>query len=285
MMKNIRLIIICLLISNIAVSQDTERSSGTKHEFSIYASGGISRLSYKFDAGTVSGGFGGGGGVGYTFNINPKFGIATGIGISMYGSKAASDGFSGQYATLDDGDELRFSYIIAPGYEETQTATLLTIPVMAQYSVPLGGGSTSFYAAGGLKLGLPISAKKLITSINTSSGHYSYEDQTYDNLPQHGFIREVGGSKMKSDIDLGFAAMLSLEAGVRFSLSGKTGLYAGLFFDYGLNSIQKSNDKHIVGYQSSSPSQLEYNSILNTEMVDKINLTSVGIKVKIAFGK
>jgi hypothetical protein len=284
MMKNIRLIIICLLISNIAVSQDTDTTS-SKHEFSIYASGGMSRLSYKFDAGTVSGGFGGGGGVGYTFNISPKFGIATGIGIAMYGSKAASDGFSGRYNTFDDGDELQFNYTVARGYEETQSATLLTIPVMAQYSVPLGGGSTSFYAAGGLKLGLPISAKTLITSVSTSSGHYSYEDQTYEELPQYGFIREAGVSKMKSDIDLGFAAMLSLEAGLRFSLSGKTGLYAGLFFDYGLNSIQKSNDKHVVEYQSLDPSQLKYNSILNTEMVDKINLTSVGLKVKIAFGK
>jgi hypothetical protein len=280
MMKKTYLIIICLLITNIAVSQDTERSSGTRHEFSIYASGGMSKLGYKFDAGTVNGGFGGGGGLGYTYNINSTFGITTGVGIAMYGSKATSDGFSGRYKTFDDGDELQFNYTVARGYEETQSATLLTIPMMAQYSVPIGG-PMSFYAAGGLKLGFPISAKTLITSVNTTSGHYLYEDQTYEDLPQYGFIREARVSKMKNDVDLGFAAMLSLEAGIRFSLSGKTGLYAGLFFDYGLNSIQKSNDEHVVEYQSSNPSQLKYNSILNTGMVDKINLMSVGIKIKL----
>jgi hypothetical protein len=275
MMKNIFLLICLLLTVNIATAQS--------HEFSIYASGGMSSLSYKFDAGTVSGGFGGGGGVGYTYNISPKFGITTGVGFAMYGSKATSDGFSGQYSTFDDGDELQFSYTVATGYEETQSATLLTIPVMAQYRAPFGSGSMSFYAAGGLKLGLPISAKTLITSVSTSSGHYLYENQTYENLPQHGFIRAVGGSKMKSDVDLGFATILALEAGLRFSLSEKTGLYTGLFLDYGLNSIQKSNDKHAIEYQSPNSSQV--NSILNTGMVDKINLMSVGIKVKLGIGK
>jgi len=277
MMKNIFLLICLLLTVNIATAQS--------HEFSIYASGGMSNFNYKFDAGTVSGGFGGGGGIDYTCNISPQFGITTGVGFAMYGSKATSEGFSGQYNAFDDGDELQFSYTVATGYEETQSATLLTIPVMAQYRAPFGSGSTSFYAAGGLKLGLPLSAKTLITSKNTTSGHYLYEDQTYENLPQHGFISDVGISMMKSDVDLGFSTMLSLEAGLRFSLSEKTGLYTGLFFDYGLNSIQKSNDKHVVEYQPSAPSLFKNNSILNTGMVDKINLMSVGIKVKIAFGR
>jgi hypothetical protein len=76
---------------------------------------------------------------------------------------------------------------------------------------------------------------------------------------------------------------LALEAGLHFSLGETTGLYTGLFLDYGLNNIQKSNDKHIIEYQVSNASQFKYNSVLNSGMVDKVNLMSVGIKVKIGF--
>jgi hypothetical protein len=258
-----------LLTVNIAVAQS--------HEFSIHAGGGMSSLSYKFAAGKTEGGIGGGAGVGYTCNINDNFGIATGLGFALYGAKITSDAFSDQYDTQD----LRFTYSIAGGYEEKQSATLLTIPVMAQYRAPFGNGSMSFYAAGGVKLGLPLSAKATITSNTATSGYYSYENQTYENLPQHGFVNEMEGDMIKTDIDLGLATILSLEAGLHFSLSETTGLYTGLFFDYGLNNIQKSSDKHIIEYQ---PSQFRYKSVLNTGMVDKINLTSVGIKIKIAFG-
>jgi hypothetical protein len=273
------------MISQNTVASKSGESSATKskHEFSVYVAGGISNLSYKFDAGSVGGKIGGGIGLAYTCNISGNFGITTGVGIASYGGKVASEAFSEQYNAPDDvGNDFRFGYSVT-GYEEQQSATLLTIPVMAQYSVPLGSGSTSFYAAGGIKLGLPVSAKATISRGSiTTTGYYAYEDQTYENLPQHAFVTGQAISKQKTDIDLGVATILSLEAGLRFSLSDKLGLYTGLFFDYGLNNIRKSKNKHVVEYH---PVQFRYNTVLNTEMVDKINLTSVGIKVKIAFGK
>jgi hypothetical protein len=276
-MKKIYVIINCLLIVNIAVAQS--------HEFSIHAGGGLSSLSYKFAAGKTEGGIGGGGGVGYTYYINDNFGIATGLGVALYGAKTTSDAFSDQYDIQDNNDNLRFTYSIAGGYEENQRATLLTIPVMLQYRAPFGYySSMSFYAAGGVKLGLPMSAKATIMSNNTTSGYYSYENLTYENLPQHGFVNEMEGDMIKSDIDLGLATILALEAGLHFSLGETTGLYTGLFLDYGVNNIQKSKDKHVIEYQPANSSQFKYNSILNSGMVDKINLMSVGIKVKIAFG-
>jgi hypothetical protein len=281
-MKRIFVIIFCLLISNVVISQNTETSATkSKHEFSVYAALGMYNLSYKFDAGSVSGGFGNGAGLGYTYHISDKFGITTGAGYSLYAGKAASDGFSGEYNAPDDvGDDFRFGYTVT-GYEETQSAALLTIPVMAQYSVPLGSGSTSFYAAGGLQFGIPISAKATITPGSvTTNGYYAYENQLYENLPLHAFVDGLAPPKSKNDIDLGLATILSLEAGLRFSLSEKLGLYTGLFFDYGLNNIQKTNNKEVVGYHP-SPSQFKYNSVLNTRMVDKINLMNVGVKIKL----
>jgi hypothetical protein len=272
MMKNIYILICFLLTSIVSVAQS--------HEFSIYAGGGLSNLSYTLAGGDVSGGIGGGAGAGYTYNISVHFGITTGVGFALYGGKATSRVLSGQYNTPDDaGDDFRFSYSVA-GYEEKQSAAMVTIPLMLQYGT--GGNSMSFVLAGGVKLGLPMSAKTTITPGSiTTSGHYAYENRTYTDLPQYGFVTDQSGSVTKSDIELGLTTILSLEAGLRFSLSDKLGLYTGLFLDYGLNSIQKINDRHVVEYQPSNPSQFKYNSILNTGMVDKINLMSVGIKVKL----
>jgi hypothetical protein len=267
MMKNIYILICFLLTSSIL--------TGQSHEFSIYGAGGMSNLGYKFDGGKGSGGTGFGAGVGYTYNISDNFGITTGAGFASYSGKATSETLSGQY--VPDNADGNFSYSIA-GYEEKQSATMVVIPLMLQYNTD---GSTSFVAAGGLKFGLPVSAKTTITSgVLTTSGHYSYEDQTYSNLPQHSFVTGQSIADIKSDTKFGLATMLSLEAGLRFSLSEKTGLYAGLFLDYGLNSIQKSGDKHVVEYQASNP-QFKYNSVLNTGMVDKVNLFSIGLKVAI----
>jgi hypothetical protein len=215
MKKSICILICFLLTVNMSVAQS--------HEFSIYGTGGMSSLHYKFDAGKVSGGFGGGGGVGYTYNISPKFGITTGVEFTLYGSKVTSDAFSGQYNTPDDnGDDFRFTYSVS-GYEEKQSATLLTIPVMAQYSIK--SKSISVVLAGGLKLGLPMSATTTISPGSiTTSGTYVYEDQIYTDLSQHGFVTGQSVSAVKSDISLGFFYNFVLGSGTAFFTERKSGI-------------------------------------------------------------
>jgi hypothetical protein len=268
-------------------------SIAQSHEFAIYGTGGMSNLSYKFDKGKVGGAFDGGisGGFGmaYTYYIaEGNFGITAGVGFASYSGKATGETLSGEYDTPDDtGDNFRFSYSVT-GYEEKQRMTLLTVPLMLQYRIPFDSrSSNSLVFGGGMKFGLPMSATTTTTMENvTTSGYYSYEDQTYTDLPQHGFVTEQSIADAKSDIDFGISKMLSLEVGLNFSLSEKTGLYAGLFLDYGLNSIKKNSDKYIVECQPSDPLRfIKYNSVLNTGMVDKINLTSVGIKVGVKFGR
>jgi hypothetical protein len=279
MMKNIYILVCFLLASSMSVAQS--------HEFTIYGAGGMSDLNYKFDAGKVEGGFGGGAGVAYTYNIDANFGITAGIGFASYAGKVTSETFSGQYNTPDDiGDDFRFSYSVA-GYEEKQSATLFTIPLMAQYSAFVDGRKSKlFVAAAGLKFGLPPNATATITPGSvTTTGYYAYEDRTYSDFPQRGFVTGQSATAVKSNIDLGITTMLSLEAGLQFVLNEQTGVYAGLFLDYGLNDIRKTKSSQVVEYQPYSPARFKYNSVLNTEKVNKVNLFSAGIKVGVKLKK
>jgi len=255
-------------------------SVAQRQEFIIYGLGGMSNLSYKFDAGKVGGGIGGGIGIGYICNITDAFGLTTGLGFMSYGGNLTSDELSEEYTTPDnDGDDFLFSYSIA-GYKEKQRAALLTVPLMAQYSIPIGAGNSKVLIALGAKFGIPMSGTSTITPGSiTTSGYYAYENRTYTDYPQHGFVTGQSASETESDIEFGFTVMASVEAGIHFSLSEKTGLYTGLFLDYGLTDCRKTKSAHIVEYQPSDQSRFKYSSILNTGIIDKVNLFSAGVKI------
>jgi hypothetical protein len=120
----------------------------------------------------------------------------------------------------------------------------------------------------------------------TTTGHFLLEDVKYEKLPGNALIDNKTLPGVSRDIDLGFSAALALEAGTRFTLTDKIELYTGLYFDYGLNNVQKTNDSYLLEYDYSfnvNESKLKSNSVLNTGLTDKVNLLSIGLKVRIGF--
>jgi hypothetical protein len=284
-MKKISLIIGCclLIMTTTATAQDVQKVQ--KHELSIYGLLGYSPLSSTLKGnGSTSGSIGGGAGLGYTFNISSSLGITTGVEMSTYGAEISYETVSGKYEVESKNPEFTYSL---KNYKEVQSVTVFSIPIMAQYSLPLGGGSASFYASGGFKLGFPMSGKTEITPGRaTTEAYFAEEDLTYSGIPQHCLYTDEPLPNETGDFKLGFSTTLSLETGVRFTLTDKIGLYTGLYFDYGLNSIQKESDKHLLEYEyqyDRDNEKLKYHSVLNTAFVDKINLLSIGLKVRIGF--
>jgi hypothetical protein len=263
------------------------RNESSVHELSVYGLGGLSSLNYKLSGeGTKSNGIGGGAGLGYTFNINESWGIVTGAEVGMYASKVAYDNLSGEYEYGIAGDENHFIFHYSMNdYKEQQKAILLSVPVMAQFKIPVGG-SAHFYLSGGFKLGLPVSAEATINPGRvTTSGEFSYEQVEYGkDAEEYGFVNNMPFAETKSKIDLGFSAALALETGVRFSLNDNIALYAGAFLDYGLNDIRSAKDKHIIDYQITTSSVFANNSVLNSSLTDKANIFSAGLKIRISFG-
>lgn len=279
---------ICSLLTATTTTAQNEQSRDVRrHELSVYGKGGYSPLSYTLaDNGTKSGSIGGGAGAGYVFNINPSLGIVTGIEMSTYSSEASFGSVSRTYRAGTDEREMEFTYSLKD-YRETQSVTLFSVPVMAQYSLPVGGGSTSFYVSGGFKLGFPVNATAdIIPGIATTKVRFLHENVNYEKLPQNALLDNEKLPDLSRDVDLGLSVALSLETGVRFTLSDRIGLYTGLYFDYGLNSVRKTDDRNLLEYEYSfnvNESKLRSNSVLDSGLIDKVNLISIGLKLRIGF--
>jgi hypothetical protein len=303
-MKNIYtiyVIICCLLTVNTVAGQATETNETTettettetndsisskvkgRHEFSFYGMSGMYNLVYKAAGTSSQSDFGGGGGVSYTFNLDEKVGITMGLEFSIYGGEIERERLEGYYSAAFNGSEnFRFNYSIT-GYEERQRTTMIAVPVLLQYKLQLSN-SVSFVAAGGAKIGLPVSAKTTAKyGTLTTSGYFDHENVTYTDLPEYGFVTGQTDIENSKRITLKLAGVLTVESGLRFSLSENAGLYTGLFLDYGINSIQKTRAKNMTEYQASSPSQFKHYSVLESNNVEKINFISLGLKIRFAF--
>ena len=256
------------------------RAQDSRSELSVYGGGGLSGLKYKLDAGSPTMRFGGLVGVGYTWNFHATWGITTGIELAFYGSKCTfNDNFGGSYqaesgTSSQSGNDFTFVYTFKE-YEETQNATYILIPVMAQFQKGM------FYAAGGAKLGLPANlGYKVSASGLATSGYFPAEGQTYNTLPDRGF-GTYSPFSVSDDISANIIAALALEAGAKWTLSDKINLYAGVYFDYGLNNIAKSSDVPVVEYSKQATGKLVYHSA--TGLSDSMKPLAVGLKVRISY--
>jgi hypothetical protein len=269
----------------IAQTQPKISNRYSVHELSAYASAGFANIGYKLALGSHSNGFGAGLGFNYAYNINDKFAVTSGLGFKYYSGKLKMTGYEERYSSVDDnGDNFTLEYHFDGEYREKHNVILLTIPVMARFSTPLGESSLKYYVSGGFKIGIPFIARATITPGTVStSGYYEYEARTYTNLFEHGFINGYPGDKTKNRIRLGVTPMLALETGVRLPIGYKLALTGGLYIDYNFINIKKSKDKHVLEYQSLIPMQFIYNSVLNTASIKRITLFDTGLKVGIIF--
>jgi opacity protein-like surface antigen len=286
-MKHTFLTVCCLLIMTATITAQNVRKYGntseSKHELSIYGFGGYSPISYTLDKnGYVSESIGGGAGLGYTFNISSSFGIVTGVEMTMYGAEASFDNITDKYKEETIERPYEFSYSLK-NYKEKQSITVFSIPVTAQYGLPLGG-SSKFYAAGGFKFGFPTSVKADITpGTATTSMHGIPEDVIYEDMPHHGLVTDKVLPSTQKEPELGFSAALALEAGVGFALTDRINLYTGAYFNYGLNNILKTDDRHLLEYNSADETTFIHNSVLDTGLTNKATLLSIGLKLRIGF--
>jgi len=290
-MKKSLIIIFSLAITISAIAQETTtfpEQETSKHEFSINAGGGMSTLLYSPAKGEQSIGFGYTFGLGYTFNFSENWAIITGLDIASYNSSyKANAPLSISYWITHPpvtppppaGSNATFFVTYRyTDYEESQSSIFLNIPIMLQYSIPVG--NNKFYVAAGAKIGIPVSATFKIDGGQLNLTGYSYytgQEYTHD----HGF----GQSSPSNDGDLDFklSCMASLETGFCWTLSPQWNLYTGIYFDYGLTDISNTNENVMVEYNASG--NHAYNSAIQSHPlnVDKINNMALGLKVRVSF--
>ena len=139
--------------------------------------------------------------------------------------------------------------------------------------------ATAFYGMAGVKIGFPMNAKYKGSGNLTTSALFEFENQEYKNMPDFGlgsFDNVGGNAKMDLDVNLS----LSVEAGIECSIGYNWALRAGVFLDYGLKDIRQGNkNQSLVNYQNVPSSNLLYNSMFQTQYVEKVNSLLAGVKM------
>jgi hypothetical protein len=264
-----------------------------QHEVSAYGMGGYSALLYKASSVLASGGTGGGFGIGYTYSLHKSWSISTGVEVLFAGAQADALHLNGSFKTTapePSGTEVDLLFNSSyTSYEERQRATFLNIPIVGQWHTNGYGEGFDFYAQAGFKLGVGVGGSYRIAADRlVTTGSIPDWLATLPNNPNHNF-----GTKTKvsggGDLSLGFNLALAAEGGVKWLLNEQWAIYTGFYADYGLLNVAPAAEGALVAVPVDRPAAFTHNSLLTattsgTRYVDRINLLTVGVKIKVAFG-
>ena len=274
-MKNIRILNILFIVS---VMQTTTVLAEMLPEYSIYGGGGLSTLNYKLSQGKRSGGFGGDLGVGFTYFIDFKWGIHSGLGIGLYGAEAKLNGNAVTPNLIDEEGKRFDMHTTLVRYSETQKVMYLNIPVMAQFRLNPRDG---FYAMGGFKVGIPINGKYSSKSAQFINKGYYPDLDNYATVQKFAGYGVFESKNFDDNIKMDVAIMLALEMGWKWQINNQFSLYSGSYCDFGLNNVVKDN-LPLINYSSVDPSGFTTNSALST-FTKKTGIMAVGVKLRLAF--
>ena len=302
-MKRIILILTVGLFTVSAFSQNQQN----KHEFSVWAGGGISSFMYDLSLGDRTLGYGGIGGLGYNYFLNYNWSIGIGGEFSLLNAQMELNNYSDTYDFPNRVNDLyRFGFQ-GQSYNQAQRGYYINIPLQVKYQVDAFGENKKhkFYVAAGPKIGIPmkttydISGSMRATGVELNSFGDPITRDWYgtdnDHLLYRGFGRFSYFEKER-ELDLDINVIASIETGVKWRLGNKLSLYTGVFFDYGLTDLRKGDkSQQLFAYQTTSPTTVGYtpNSVLSSQhsksgvtkdFTDKVNTMAVGLKAQLTFG-
>ncbi|MDL2223349.1 OmpA family protein [Bacteroidales bacterium OttesenSCG-928-M11] len=287
-MKKIIAILTIGLLTVSTFAQNEQR----KHEFSIWAGGGISSLDYDLPNGfDHEKGLGGFAGIGYNYFFHYNWSVGVGAEFSLLQSKAKFNSNEYSYTTTMDarpgGGVETFDMRFSGNMEETQKGYYVNVPIKLQFQTDVYKRN-KLYAAVGAKIGFPVmdanadySGSYSVKGWQVRNGGHVTEDPFVD-MPDRGF---TSGS-MSADKDFSLADLNiigTVELGMKWPVkSGKNAWYTGLYFDYGFSDVRPDAPKSgRPGYVNGDGT---FNSIVESNWVDKVNTISFGAKVAFAFG-
>lgn len=253
------------------------------HEFGIQAAGGLSTLQYNLQNGTQKMGVGGQFGLTYSYFFTPNIALNTGVGAALYQAKADLQNFTDSYEviTAQAINDHTYSYSLI-NYRETQQLFAVHIPLMLQLQT---SGKHRFYVAAGGKLSLPVALHARATDdfIVHTEAYFPHENVTYDDVVHFG---PFSYSDKKNSLDnLKINAMLAAEFGVKWRIGNTNAMYTGIYFDYGLMNIQKTNDKIFVSSTPETTPPVTISSVMETKNVDKITTMAAGVTIRYVIGQ
>lgn len=274
-------IVCCSMLTLFAIQQTSAQSP----EFSFSAGAGISGLKYAMNQGssTLQPGFRAA--FGYTWFINNKWGLSTGMELGYYHTKASLTNGEVFTSNITDTDGEGFEHRVqTKGYHEQQKLYALNIPLLVQFHIP-PAKNTQWYAKGGLKISIPVSAAYAVQADElTAAAYYPNLNLEITDLPAHGFGSQANW-KGSGHYSFNPSVSLVAETGARFRTGNTRLLYAGAFIEYGLNNIKQEQDiSSLISYNYATLANSKANGIFSVPAVTgNVRLLSYGIRISYSF--
>lgn len=293
-MKKVIKTIFCSAFCFLSIGQGAAQEQAA-HEISVTGGFGLSSLKFSLDNGDHKQKVGGLLGVNYSYFFNESFSINSGLEVTLYSSEATMNSFTDKYTATDTEESFVFNTAVSD-YKEKQRSAYLNIPIMGQYQLPVLD-EHKFYAAAGVKIGLPLNGSYKTSDANFETSGTYYNQTTITDSPGLGFYK-FKGKEVDKDIDFKTAWILSLETGMKWKVSPSMSLYTGIYFDYGMNDIRKGDkNQKFLTYESPDKGKkaedFHLNSMLqsqystdgtsNKSMTDKVVPMALGLKLRLAF--
>ena len=241
--------------------------------------GGYNTLSYPLLNGQQSGGVGGTVNFGYSHFFTEEWGLQTCLGVQSFSAKSKLNYIS----SVPDVDSEGADYFFRANFKnstEQQQALFLDIPLAIQFR-HIFTEDIGLMATVGAKMSMPLRANYKTSGSIVTSGYYPIynsdplKELELTNMPNHNFITDQTAYTNTLAFKTAYSAVMDL--GVLYRLTDETDLYAGTYFNYGLNNILNPDSKLI--YQRINI----YNGVLSSSQTAAVKPLSFGVKVGLYF--
>lgn len=275
---------------------------------------GRTQIRYEMDNNRMSiGKLGYGGAIGVQYFFSRNFGLATGVGLQRYNTKALyNNSFeNSDHLKLPDFIDDDFLYVRdgvagqpfemrlrVSDWEEKQEAYFLEVPLMLMYQTKWGQKQrVGLYFGLGAKLQIPIIGQEYSVSNSSQLSVLGYYDEYWLTLGEPYTVPDRFGSinntGYEGDIDLKMSIAGTGELGFLIALSRRVDLTLGGYIDWGFNDVKNSDDKNLFTATNKTlkggqiGDNLDYSGIVNSTAIESANLFAAGVKLglKIKLGK
>ena len=268
---------------------NAQREPNDFNEFSIFGGIGLTFIPYEFtpDARYLTGSDLHSG-IGYTHFLHESWGMFIGAGTTLYNVGNAFD-IDLKNSGLTDSNGYMFDLFTIAGYKENHRMLFLTVPVMLHYEPKSkkqrwewwNKPQHVFYAMGGVKTSISFNNKYKAGIGTINNRAYYPELNNWAATQKFAGLGEFDGNSAEGEFNLGLSFVFSLEAGIKWKLNGYKFLYTSVYFDYGLNNINKSEINRMPIHNDINVERFTDFLILNYP--DKIQMRSIGINARLAF--
>ena len=160
-----------------------------------------------------------------------------------------------------------------PDITEQNTMSFVEIPVSIIYSFPISSNKTHLATRLGVKVGIPLESKYILSDSDLYTRLYFEEwDLELFDIPAHGLYDSRTDWHPNGELNLNPAFSIFSEIGLDFPVSLFKVRISG-YFSYGLNSIIEKNESSLIYWRE------DYNHILS--LMESVHIMHYGLKVGI----